>query len=55
MAGLYRSIQFAAAVMTAAFLAVGCGAPAPSFSGLSDDQLKALFPSDAEVKSTLGA
>lgn len=54
MAGLFRSIQFAAAAMAVVLLNVGCGAPDPSFAGLSDDQLKALFPSDAEVKSILG-
>jgi hypothetical protein len=32
----------------------GCGAPAPSHATLSDDDMKELFPSEAEIKNALG-
>ena len=53
--GLRGIIRLMASVVAMVLLVSGCGAPDPSFAGLSDDQMKGLFPTEAEVKSVLGS
>ena len=43
----------AAALLLVTLVAAGC-APAPSYSSLSDDEVKRLFPTEAEIQSAVG-
>lgn len=51
---LARSVSAAVLVAGLSIGSTGCGAPEPSYTSLSDEAVKNLFPTDAEIKSALG-
>jgi hypothetical protein len=53
-ARLFRRAFPAAAVLSLLLAATACAGPEPTYSSLSDSDMKALFPTESEIKTALG-